>query len=176
VASTQTKLMTFAEFQKIPNPPGGVYELRQGELVKVPYPFGPHVRAQWQLRRLLEGAAGDAGVVDKEVPYRPVPEYEGWAADVAYLTKARWDAIDRHLVGAPELVIEVLSPSNTKAEMLHKRKLCLENGSREFWIVSIEKQQVEVFTQDQVIVYKSGQEIPLFFAPGARIAVDAIFA
>ena len=110
------------------------------------------------------------------MPYRPVPEYEGWAADVAYLSRERWDAVDHHLAGAPELVIEVLSPSNTKAEMLHKRKLCLENGSREFWIVSIEKRQVEVFTQDQVITYKSGQEIPLFFTAGVRIAVDAIFA
>lgn len=176
MASTPTKLMTFAEFQKIPNPPGGVYELRQGELVKVPYPFGPHVRAQWQLRRLLEGAAGDAGVIHTEMPYRPVPEYEGWAADVAYLSTERWNGIDRHLAGAPELVIEVLSPSNTKAEMVYKRKLCLENGSREFWIVSIEKRKVEVFTQDQVIAYKSGQEIPLFFAPGSNLSVDAIFA
>jgi Uma2 family endonuclease len=32
----------------------------------------------------------------------------------------------------PELVIELISPSNTAAELREKKKLCLENGSREF--------------------------------------------
>ena len=177
MASSTTKLMTFAEFQKIPNPPGHRYELHHGELVKVAHPEYPHVRAQWQLRRLLEEAAGDAGVVHTEMPYRPLPEYEGWGADVAYLTKARWDGIDRYLAGAPELVVEILSPSNTKAEIAYKRKLCLENGSREFWVVDTERKQVEVSTPDgRTVTFKSDQEIPLFFAAGARVAVDAIFS
>src|SRR5712692_243196 len=52
VASTTTRLMTFAEYELVPNPPGGRYELHHGELVSVPFPKIPHVRAQWQLRRL----------------------------------------------------------------------------------------------------------------------------
>jgi Uma2 family endonuclease len=175
VATTTTRLMTVAEYEKIPNPPGGVYELYHGELVTVPFPQQPHVRAQWQLRRLLEAAAGDAGVVDKEVPYRPLPEHECWGADVAYLTRARWDASDRYLMGAPELVVEVLSPSNKAAKLIEKRELCLENGSREFWTVNTDLRQVEVSTPDgHSITYKSGQQIPLFF--GGQIAVDEIFA
>jgi Uma2 family endonuclease len=175
VATTTTKLMTFAEYERIPNPPGYRYELHHGELVKVPFPEFPHVRAQWQLRRLLEKAAGNAGVVDKEMPYRPLPEHECWGADIAYIAKARWDAVDRYLMGAPDLVIEVLSPSNTAAEMLDKRNLCLENGSREFWVVDVDHRQVEVSTPDgHTITYKRGQEIPLFF--GGRIPVDAIFS
>src|SRR5579863_7056739 len=88
---TPTRLMTFAEYEQVPNPLGGVYELYHGELVKVGFPKQPHVRAQRQLRRLLENAAGSAGVVEKEMPYRPLPEYECWGADVAYLPKARWE-------------------------------------------------------------------------------------
>ena len=83
------------------------------------------------------------------------------------------DAND-YLIGAPEIVVEVLSPSNTATEMLDKRNICLENGSREFWIVDTDHRQVEVSTPDgHTITYKSGQEIPLFF--GGRLAVDAIF-
>ena len=175
MATTTTKLMTFAEFERIPNPPGHRYELHHGELVKVPFPEFPHVRAQWQLRRLLEKAAGSAGVVHTEMPYRPLPEHECWGADIVYLAKPRWDSVDRYLMGAPDLVIEVLSPSNTAAEMLDKRNLCLENGSREFWVVDVDHRQVEVSTPDgHTITYKRGQEIPLFL--GGRIPVDAIFS
>jgi Uma2 family endonuclease len=176
MASTTTRLMTFEEYQNIPNPPGGRYELHHGELVNVPFPEQPHVRAQWQLRRLLEKAAGTDGFVDKEIPYRPLPEHECWGADVAYMPRARWDSIDRWLFGVPDLVIEVLSPSNSMSELRDKRKLCLENGCREFWIVDPKLHEVEVSTPDgHTITYKSGQQIPLFFADGSNIAVDAIF-
>ena len=74
-------------------------------------------------------------------------------------------------------MIEVLSPSNTVSEIFDKKTLCLENGSREFWVVDIEHRQVEVATPDgRTITYKAGQRIPLFFATGADIAIDAIFA
>ena len=100
-------------------------------------------------------------------------------ADVAVISQARFDRIDPadNLHGAPELVIEVLSPSNTVAEMFDKRTLCLENGAREFWVVDIEHRQVEVATPDGVTkTYKSGQQIPLFFAPAEPLAVEAIFS
>jgi len=176
VASTTTKLLTVEEYVQIPDPPGGRYELYHGELVNVPFPANPHIRAQWQLRRLLEPAVGESGVVVTELPYRPLPEYECWGADVAYLTKERWDHIDRYLLGAPELVIEVLSPSNTAAEMRDKRRICLENGSLEFWIVDPGHHEVEVSTPDgRSITYQSGQQIPLFFARSTTLSVDGIF-
>ena len=174
MATSTTRLMTFAEFQEIPDPSGGHYELHHGELIRVGNPKFPHVRAQWQLRRLLEQAAGSAGVVKEEMPYRPLPEHESWRADVVYISKARWESIDEYLLGAPELVIEVLSPSNTVEELIEQRNLCLENGSREFWVVNAKRRHVEVSTPDgRTVTYKSGQEIPLFF--GGSLAVDAIF-
>jgi len=82
---------------------------------------------------------------------------------------------ESYFVGAPELVIEVLSPSNTAAEMLDRRIPCLENGAREFWLVNAGHRQVEVSTPDgHTITYKYGQEIPLFF--GGQIPFDATFS
>ena len=72
-------------------------------------------------------------------------------------------------------MIEVLSPSNTAAEIRDKKKLCLENGSVKFWVVDIDLGEVEVSTPDgRAMTYKSGQEIPLFF--GGRVPVSAIFS
>ena len=177
MATTTTKLMTFAEFEQLPNPPEGFrQELRHGELFQVAPPKFEHSRVQWQLRRLLERAAGDAAIITIEFGFRPTPENEYLVADVVFASKERWGATDPegYFGGAPEIVVEVLSPSNTATEMIDKRNICLENGSREFWIVDSDHRQVEVSTPDgHTITYKSGQEIPLFF--GGRLAVDSIF-
>jgi Uma2 family endonuclease len=106
VATTTAKLMTFAEFERIPNPPEGgfPYELRHGELVKAAPPKLQHARVQWQLRRLLESAAGSAGAVTTEIGFRALPEYEFRIADVAFVSKARWEGSGDYLDGAPEIV------------------------------------------------------------------------
>ena len=174
-----TRLMTFAEFEQLPNPRAGHYELHHGEVIEVAPPRHGHSLVQRQLVRLLEPVAGEAGVVWSEVGYRPFPEYEYWRADVAFVSRARWDQTPRdgYLEGPPELVIEVLSSSNTAAEIRQKKKLCLENGSREFWVVDMDDREVEVSTPDGLtITYSAGREIPLFLAPGESISVDAIFA
>ena len=128
---------------------------------------------------MLDKAAGESGVVENEFPFRALPEYEYRVADVAFLSKDRWDNIDPKglLSGVPELVTEVLSPSNTVTEIIDKKTVCLENGGREFWVVDIEHRQVEVSTPDgRTMIYKSGQRIPLFFTVDAQLAVDAILA
>jgi Uma2 family endonuclease len=170
--------MTFAEFDRLPDSNAGRLELHHGELFTLAPPLHEHYLVQRRLRRMLESAVGDAGEVDIEMAFRAVPEYEYRVADVAFVSKDRWAQIPPKgiLAGPPELVIEVLSPSNTVAEIFDKRTLCLENGLREFWVVDINHRQVEVSTPDGLTVtYKSGQQIPLFFAAGAQLAVDAIF-
>ena len=170
--------MTFAEFEQLPNTPQGFpYELRHGELIQVTPPTIEHFRLQIQIRELVAGAAGSDAVVATEMAFRAQPDHEFRVADVALVSKERLKSAVKYLLGAPELVIEVLSPSNTVAEIRDKRKLCLENGSREFWMVDMDLKEVEVSTPDgRSVIYRPGQEIPLFFARGKSLGVDAIFA
>src|SRR5271170_6756170 len=173
--------MTFEEFEKLPNHPHGLrYELRHGEPVLLPPPIHKHYRVQHRLIYLLGRTAGNTGKVGTEFGVRPRGDRDYRIADVVFLAKDRWDGIDKYLMGSPDLVIEVLSPSNTKTEIRDKQKLCLETGSREFWIVDTDLREVEVSTPGgHSITYKSGQEIPLFFVEnpgGGHIAVDEIFS
>jgi Uma2 family endonuclease len=175
-----THLMTVAEFSKLPEDPGPVYhELHHGELVPVTRAKLKHSLIQRILRRLFELLAEPGSLVEIEVTFRPLPEHELRVADVAYLSAERFQQADPedYIHGAPDLVIEVLSPSNTVAEIFDKEKLCLENGAKEFWVVDPDRRQVKVSTPDgHTQTWRSGQEIPLpLFGNETRVKVDDIF-
>jgi Uma2 family endonuclease len=53
---------------------------------------------------------------------------------------------DAGCVGAPDLVVEILSPGNNKKELKYKYEVYLESGVREYWVVHPEEQTLSVFT------------------------------
>lgn len=52
---------------------------------------------------------------------------------------------ERGCIGAPDWIIEILSPGNTKLEMKKKFDLYQENGVREYWVVFPEYMQIQVY-------------------------------
>ncbi len=132
---------------------------------------------------LLRHHAEPKALVSIEVAFRPLPEHELWVADVAYLFSERFRQADPedNITGAPDLVVEVLSPSNSAAEMYDKEQTCLANGSKEFWVVDPERRRVKVTTDEgRTMTWGAGQEIPLalfggLFGGDARLNVDDIF-
>ena len=59
------------------------------------------------------------------------------------------DKLDDHgCKGAPDLVIEILSPSTRRHDRLVKLGLYQRAGVREYWIVDPENKAVQVFLQD----------------------------
>ncbi len=178
--ATTNGLMTVEQFRQLPEDAGPVYhELRNGEVVAVARPKLKHALIQSRLRDTLKSVAPTGAYVESEVAFRALPEYELRVADVAYVSAERFQKGDPedNIRGAPDLVIEVLSPSNTAAEINEKEKLCLENGAREFWVLDPDLRQVKVSTPDGITTtYKSGQEIPLRVLGAGTIKVDDIFA
>ena len=177
--ATTTHLMTVEEFRSLPETGPCYYELRHGEVAQVTRPKFKHHLRQDRLVELLRAAAPAGVYVSMEVAFRALPEYELRVADVAVISQERFNQIDPddNLRGAPDIVIEVLSPSNTAAEIYDKEKLCLENGCREFWVVDGALRQVKVSTPDGLTTtYTAGQEIPLRIFGGGSLKVDAIFA
>ena len=65
-------------------------------------------------------------------------------------------------MGAPEIVIEVLSASNTMDEVLDRQDICLNNGSVAFWTVDPKRKTVMLTTADRVTsTYNSSMKAPL---------------
>ena len=96
---------TIEEFDKLPEAGPFYYELHAGEVVQVSRPKQRHHRIQRQLRKLLEAAAGDAGIVSTAFACRALPEYEFRVADIAFVYLERWYQSDPedNLRGAPDL-------------------------------------------------------------------------
>lgn len=177
-AASIPKLLTVEEFEQLPDPPSGHYELHHGEVVLVTPPVHSHKMLERKLRVLLEDIADANGyVADTEYAYRPLPQSEVWVADVACLSAAREKQITKWLEGSPELVIEVKSPGNTKNELHDKAMTTLAgHGSVEFWILDAETQTVTVYTRTSgVHVYSSELAVPVHFF-GERIYVSDIFS
>lgn len=175
---TTTGLITVEELRQIPDPLGARYELHHGKLIEVTFPKQRHVAIQNRLVRLLSEAAQGRGVVQGEFPFRPRGEHDLWSADVALISRERWDATDPddNLHGSPELVVEVLSRSNTAAEMLDKADLCLSTGSVEFWVLDPKRRTARVFPRrGDARVYHTAESITSELFPGAAIPVDSIF-
>jgi Uma2 family endonuclease len=158
-AQSIPKLFTVEEYEQIPDPPGGRYELHHGELVFVTYPVRQHGDLQHRLQKHLSPAAEKLGfLVRIEYPYRPLPESEVWGADVACVRKKRHRAVEKWLLGSPELVIEVKSPSNTYGELHDKAMTTLAgDGAVEFWIVDPKSATVKVYSKSAgVHIYTQG--------------------
>jgi Uma2 family endonuclease len=141
--------ITVAEYERLPAPPEGWYELHHGELHLVTRPVRRHWDLQRRLRDLLRPECERRGyLVDIEYGCRPLPENEVWGADVAAVRLDRHESVDKWLLGSPELVIEVKSPSNTKAELHDKAMTTLAgDGAVEFWIVDAETETVTVHSK-----------------------------
>jgi len=99
-------MMTFAAFERVPDPPAGHNELHHGQLALTPPRKKSHVKIQQALFDLLAPHAGGRGFLTVEFPFRPASEYESWVADVAFVAAHRWDRDDNdYFLGAPDLVI-----------------------------------------------------------------------
>jgi Uma2 family endonuclease len=82
--------------------------------------------------------------------------------------------------GAPDLVVEVLSPSNTADEYVRKFNLYMEAGVREYWIVSPESKTVQSFVLQNGAymgtVYDSGAVLPSSVLEGLSVTLRDVFA
>lgn len=106
---------------------------RHGHIIMTPPPAPFHGQKQHRVGSLLETLLPH-GIVLVECP---VSTSDGVKAiDVAWVTEQRAPEVktDVCLVRAPEICVEVLSPSNTTAEIREKIALYFEAAAREVWI------------------------------------------
>ena len=80
--------------------------------------------------------------------------------------------------GAPDLVVEILSPSNTAIEMERKLKLYRQARVREYWIIDPENNGLTVYHFETKVIdtYESEDLVPVTVLPGLEISLKRVFA
>ncbi|HEY3738470.1 MAG TPA: Uma2 family endonuclease [Bryobacteraceae bacterium] len=123
------KSLTVEEFRKLKDASGLCLELRNGDVLRKRRPKLSQWILQTGLSDRFKAAFGNRGRAGTEFPFRPHPEHQLRVADVAWVSRERLKrTLKGDLLGAPEIVVEVLSPSNRASEMLDKKHLCFEAG------------------------------------------------
>jgi len=93
--------------------------------------------------------------------------------------KSKLDA--RGCIGAPDLVIEILSPGNTKMELLNKYRVYEEFGVKEYWVVSQSDQSILIYTLNEMgkfqpsKIFTLSEKITSTVLPGFELALDDVF-
>jgi Uma2 family endonuclease len=107
---------------------------RHGHIIMTPPPAARHGMLQFEIARLLYKHCGGQGRVLTECPISTADGVR--AADAAWASAATTRELgDGQLfLRAPEICVEVLSPTNTDAEIREKAALYFDAGAREVWI------------------------------------------
>ena len=88
---------------------------------------------------------------------------------------------DKGCLGAPDLVVEILSPGNSSKEMKLKKMLYEESGVREYWIIDPEHETAFQFHLTDATVYSpatiyvSDDVLNCVVFPGLTVSLSAVF-
>jgi Uma2 family endonuclease len=173
---------TYDDWARLPSD-GNKYEVINGVLYVTPAPAVAHQFTSGDLFYLMADHANDndlgyvlAAPVDVLLPNQPVP----LQPDILFLRKERKGIVGQQNVeGAPDLIVEILSPSNTSYDRQTKFAVYEDAGVPEYWIVDYRARTIEVFVlEDEYVLlgkWGMGETAISRALEGFQVPVSRIF-
>ena len=145
VTQKPERKLTYEDYAKTPE--GERWELINGQLIMPPSPNEAHQSVQAGLGALIYTFARDMGL--GKVYFAPfdvvLSDTDVVQPDLIFISRQRLDIITEDNVrGAPELVVEIRSPSTARQDWTVKRELYGRHGVLEYWLVDPEAATVTV--------------------------------
>ena len=160
----------------------GFCEIIGGELFMSPAPSITHPVAVRNIFRLLDRHVADHNL--GETLFAPtgvrLSDEDVVEPDVLVILDAHRERLgELALMGAPDLVVEVLSPCTARRDLIAKRALYEAHSVQEYWIVDPIARRIEVLVLDgevfvQAGLYAAGDSFESTLLSGLEIAVDAV--
>lgn len=178
------RLLTVHDYMQFPEESGKKTELIEGEFFMSPAPKRNHQDIFGQLFYAIFGylQAKPLGKV-YGAPFDVVlTDINVFQPDICYFSKSRYSSlIEKGADGAPDLVIEILSPGSIKHDLGIKKEIYTRTGVEEFWSVDPEKRTITVFyLQDSSTApratFVEGKTLTTPLLPGLKIKVRDVFA
>jgi Uma2 family endonuclease len=158
--ATTTTRLTYDDLLELPAD-GNRYEIINGELFVNPAPILFHQRIVQNIFIALElwarahrAARVYVSPVDVMFTNESVVE-----PDIVVIKSEREGILanEKNVQGAPNLCIEVLSPSTRRLDEVHKRKLYERGGVDEYWIVDPELELVKIYRRAGAIFERAAE-------------------
>lgn len=158
-------------------------ELIEGEFYMVPSPSYSHQTISKALFLALNDFVNTHSL--GQVLYAPLDvvlsDEDVVQPDILFISKERTRIItEENIRGAPDLVVEILSPGTAERDLTLKRKLYAKFGVREYWLVDPEHETIEVLSLSARGYNKAGSydiektlQSPLL--KGLSLAIKRIF-
>lgn len=151
--STQVEpLLTIDDLDAMPDD-GNRYEIIEGELFVSRAPNLNHQRVSGNLFVAIRAYLSHNPIGEVlATPGVILSNYDGVIPDLLFVSNERRDEIasgDR-ITGAPDLVVEIVSPGveNERRDRVAKRQLYGKYGVKEYWVVDPYQQTIEVYLLD----------------------------
>jgi Uma2 family endonuclease len=170
-----TTLLSFEEFEQLPDEPGKL-EFLDGELIQLPPAKRRHMelsrRIQILLMRAVEkaGASAKLGAVYHETGYKFGSR--AWLQPDVSIPHRDHPGGD-YFESAPALAVEVISESNSAEQMDRKVRTYLTNGGVEVWLVYPKTRCVWVYREGHAEEFEGVLRSPLL--PGLEIDLTQLF-
>lgn len=147
--AVQDRLYTVQDLAAMPDD-GKIYELHNGVLIEVAGSKYQQTRlAAWIIHLLLTyiEQQGLGGAVTGADGAAELNEFNTRIPDAAYISPERdqQQKVNSYLQGAPDLAVEVVSPSNSDLEMQQRAGEYLGAGARLVWIVNPAKRTIDIY-------------------------------
>jgi Uma2 family endonuclease len=175
--------MTAAEFFSLPEGPP-YFQLIDGDLYLSPSPRRFHQKLVVRLVGLLHSylerhPIGEIYVAPSDVVFT---EDTILNPDIYFVSRERAGILtEQGAEGAPDLVVEVLSPGTATLDLGRKREVYAESGVREMWVVSPKTRGVEVYrfaenaSEPAAILIEGGTLASALF-PDLAVRISDLFA
>lgn len=173
---------TYDDYAAIPDD-GKIYEVVKGVLYMSPSPTPPRQGVGLEIAAHLRNyvLVPRLGQVFYELDVELNPKTVV-KPDVLVLLNAHLDRkTSTRIVGAPDLVVEIFSPSTMRQDVTVKYEAYAEAGVPEYWIVNPGEQVVELFYLESGIYQSAGlfqgaAVLPSRVVPNWSVSVGDLFA
>lgn len=164
-------LETFLHLSNIEESPA--WEFVNGEMLQKPMPTTHHSILQKRLVAVIDQA---------ESQYEAFPELrcvlsqQSVVPDVAVVLKERLPSENSPVQGAPEWMIEILSPEQSTTKLIAKIQTCMMEGTQLGWLLDSTERVIMVFWSDRPLALISGETlVPVLPEIDLQITAKQIF-
>ncbi len=173
--------LTYEEYRTTPEDKR--YELLDGELIMAAAPNEAHQRVQAELgfRLMTFVKAKSLGRIYFAPTDVALSGIDVAQPDLLFVSSERRHIITpANIQGAPDLVVEILSPATAERDKGYKRALYAQHGVKEYWLVGTEPGTITVLILgdsgfEVVDTYGEGDTLTSPTLEGFSVQVDEIF-